>query len=206
MPRLPRLTALKLGLSVPTAPGIRRVESPAGGSTLITSAPMSQSSIEQNGPAMTWVRSSTRNPSSADVIASARQPSPRGAAAACGAAAATDPPRIRTATRRGLLVFGPSSSMQNSRLHPDRNDAIDPGHGVERIALRACETPHWPANRRLRLRLAPNQPSRSPRRSTGADSCQETRRNDPCLRLTPSTLSTAPSPPSPSTAPPPATP
>ena len=35
MLRLPRLTALKLGLSVPTAPGICRVESPAGGSTLI---------------------------------------------------------------------------------------------------------------------------------------------------------------------------
>ena len=28
MPRLPRLTALKLGLSVPRAPGICRVESP----------------------------------------------------------------------------------------------------------------------------------------------------------------------------------
>ena len=35
MLRLPRLTALKLGLSAPTAPGICRVESPAGGSTLI---------------------------------------------------------------------------------------------------------------------------------------------------------------------------
>ena len=30
MLRLPRLTALKLGLSVPTAPGICRVESPRG--------------------------------------------------------------------------------------------------------------------------------------------------------------------------------
>ena len=54
MLRLPRLTALKLGLSVPTAPGICRVESPAGGSTLMTSAPRSASSIAQNGPAITW--------------------------------------------------------------------------------------------------------------------------------------------------------
>jgi hypothetical protein len=33
------LTALKLGLSVPTAPGIVRGESPCGGSILMTSAP-----------------------------------------------------------------------------------------------------------------------------------------------------------------------
>ena len=58
MPRLPRLTALKLGLSVPDAPAIRRVESPSGGSTLITSAPMSHSCIAQNGPAITCVTSS----------------------------------------------------------------------------------------------------------------------------------------------------
>ena len=36
-----------------------------------------------------------------------------------------------------------------------------------RMALRILT---WPANRRLRLRLAPNQPSRSPRRFHGADS------------------------------------
>src|SRR5258706_2952431 len=66
MLRLPRLTALKLGLSAPTAPGICRVESPAGGSILITSAPRSASSIEQNGPAMTCVTSSTRSPFSAE--------------------------------------------------------------------------------------------------------------------------------------------
>src|SRR5437763_4955213 len=63
--RLPRFTALKLGLSAPTAPGIWRVESPAGGSILITSAPRSASSIAQKGPAITCVASSTRRPSSA---------------------------------------------------------------------------------------------------------------------------------------------
>src|SRR5437867_5828683 len=62
--RFPRLTALKLGLSAPTAPGICRVESPAGGSILMASAPRSASSIAQNGPAITCVTSSTRNPSS----------------------------------------------------------------------------------------------------------------------------------------------
>jgi len=66
--RLPRLTALKLGLSVPTAPGIVRVESPFGGSILITSAPRSASSIVQNGPAITWVRSTTRRPASAPLL------------------------------------------------------------------------------------------------------------------------------------------
>src|SRR6185436_9892170 len=66
MLRLPRLRALKPGLSVPTAPGICRVESPAGGSTLMRSAPRSASSIAQNGPAITCVTSSTRRPSRAD--------------------------------------------------------------------------------------------------------------------------------------------
>ena len=65
MLRLPRLTALKLGLSVPDAPGICRVESPAGGSTLMTVAPRSASIIAQNGPAITCVTSSTRRPSRA---------------------------------------------------------------------------------------------------------------------------------------------
>src|SRR2546427_1729290 len=63
--RFPRLTALKLGLSPRTAPGICRVESPDGGSILITSAPRSARTIAQNGPAITWVTSSTRRPSSA---------------------------------------------------------------------------------------------------------------------------------------------
>src|SRR5947209_4578388 len=63
--RFPRLTALKLGLSAPTAPGICRVESPAGGSILTTSAPRSARSMAQNGPAITCVTSSTCRPSSA---------------------------------------------------------------------------------------------------------------------------------------------
>ena len=40
---------------------MRRVESPSGGSTLITSAPMSHSCIAQNGPAITCVTSRTRH-------------------------------------------------------------------------------------------------------------------------------------------------
>src|SRR5262249_26199831 len=65
IPRLPRLTALKLGLSRPDAPGMTRVESPAGGSTLITSAPRSASPIGQYGPPITRVTSRTRRPSRA---------------------------------------------------------------------------------------------------------------------------------------------
>src|SRR5262245_26905903 len=44
---------------------MRRVESPPGGSTLITSAPRSASCIAQNGPAITCVTSRTRIPSRA---------------------------------------------------------------------------------------------------------------------------------------------
>src|SRR5678815_3008165 len=64
MPCLPRLTALKAGLSLPRAPAMLRVESPAGGSTLMTRAPMSASNIAQYGPAITWVASRTTMPSS----------------------------------------------------------------------------------------------------------------------------------------------
>ena len=64
MPSLPRLTALNAALSLPRAPAMLRVESPAGGSTLITRAPMSASNIAQYGPAITWVASRTTMPSS----------------------------------------------------------------------------------------------------------------------------------------------
>ena len=62
MLRFPRLTALKAGVSFPAAPGIWRVESPVGGSTLTTMAPRSASIIEQYGPAITCVTSRTRMP------------------------------------------------------------------------------------------------------------------------------------------------
>jgi len=64
MPCLPRLTALKAGLSLPRAPAMLRVESPEGGSTLMTRAPISASNIAQYGPAITWVVSRTTMPSS----------------------------------------------------------------------------------------------------------------------------------------------
>src|SRR5436190_13665809 len=64
IPCLPRLTALKAGLSLPRAPAMLRVESPAGGSTLMTRAPISASNIAQYGPAITWVASRTTMPSS----------------------------------------------------------------------------------------------------------------------------------------------
>src|SRR3546814_6467588 len=43
----------------PMAP---RVWSPVGGSTLMTSAPISARSMQANGPAMTWLTSKTRMP------------------------------------------------------------------------------------------------------------------------------------------------
>src|SRR5687767_10095170 len=63
MPSLPRFTALNAGLSLPRVPAMTRDESPAGGSTLITRAPMSASNIPQYGPAITWVASRTVMPS-----------------------------------------------------------------------------------------------------------------------------------------------
>src|SRR5512145_192308 len=58
-----------------------RVSSPrSGSSTLITSAPMSPSSIVQNGPASTRVRSMTFSPSSAGICGTCRSVAPsRGA-------------------------------------------------------------------------------------------------------------------------------
>ncbi len=53
------------GAVVPARAPICRVGSPSGGSTLITSAPMSHSCIAQKGPAITCPTSSTRIPSSA---------------------------------------------------------------------------------------------------------------------------------------------
>src|SRR5690606_1027747 len=64
MPCLPRLTALNAALSPLLAPAIVRVVSPAGGSTLMTRAPMSASNIAQYGPAITWLASRTTMPSS----------------------------------------------------------------------------------------------------------------------------------------------
>src|SRR5579884_2518775 len=46
-----------------------RQGSPASGSTLITSAPISASSEDASGPAMIWLQSSTCTPSSAPCIA-----------------------------------------------------------------------------------------------------------------------------------------
>src|SRR3990170_2148962 len=62
---LPRLTAMKYVASPPAKGGQPRVSSPLpGSSTLMTSAPMSASSMEQKGPASTRVRSTTRIPAS----------------------------------------------------------------------------------------------------------------------------------------------
>src|SRR5262245_50203594 len=68
MPCLPRLTALKAGLSSPRAPAMLRVQPPLGGPTLNTRAPMSARNSGQYGPAMTWVASRTTMPSSNEAV------------------------------------------------------------------------------------------------------------------------------------------
>src|SRR5262245_2033837 len=55
-----------------------RAPSPPGGSTLTTSAPKSASSIEQSGPAIACVKSSTRMPSSGGVTPATVSPFGRG--------------------------------------------------------------------------------------------------------------------------------
>src|SRR5690606_22920533 len=62
--RLLRLNAICTGLSsrIHGRPRVRP-RSPAGDSTLMTSAPMSPRYIEQVGPAPTWEKSTTRTPS-----------------------------------------------------------------------------------------------------------------------------------------------
>ena len=65
MPRLSRFIARNVPLwpFLPAAP--RRMSSPPGGSTLMTSAPMSARFIVQNGAAIAWVTSITRRPARA---------------------------------------------------------------------------------------------------------------------------------------------
>ena len=63
--RLLRFMLMKPRLSSPFSLkpiALRDWSPPSGGSTLITSAPMSPSSMQQKGPAMTWLRSRTRRP------------------------------------------------------------------------------------------------------------------------------------------------
>src|SRR5512139_1318485 len=64
-PRLPRFTLAKTPLMPGSGPAeMKRVLSPAGGSTLITSAPMSAMIWVQYGPITIAVRSTTRTPDS----------------------------------------------------------------------------------------------------------------------------------------------
>ena len=65
MPRLLRLIVRNVPLWPFRLAEPRRMSSPVGGSTLMTSAPMSARFIEQNGAAMACVRSMTRRPASA---------------------------------------------------------------------------------------------------------------------------------------------
>src|SRR5215831_16328570 len=60
--RLLRLSATKLTLSPSRIGGVARPMSPCGGSTLITSAPMSASSVPASGPAMKFASSMTLHP------------------------------------------------------------------------------------------------------------------------------------------------
>src|SRR5690349_5875728 len=58
------LLRLNIGKKPAPAPTRRRVFSPPSGSTLITSAPMSASTMPQVGPITMWVNSPTRRPCS----------------------------------------------------------------------------------------------------------------------------------------------
>ena len=71
MLRLPRLCPSKYEEKPSGLSPLARPISPPGGSTLITSAPMSASSNVANGPCWARVKSSTRTPVSADAGAPA---------------------------------------------------------------------------------------------------------------------------------------
>src|SRR5690606_22015553 len=57
------LFRLNIGKKPAPDPNSLRVESPPGGSTLITSAPKSANNMPQVGPIAIWVNSTTRRPS-----------------------------------------------------------------------------------------------------------------------------------------------
>jgi hypothetical protein len=58
------LLRLNMGKKPEPAPSRRRVRSPSIGSILMTSAPMSASTMPQVGPITMWVNSTTRRPAS----------------------------------------------------------------------------------------------------------------------------------------------
>ena len=69
-----RFSAVKLTLSPFRIGGVARLMSPPGGSTLMTSAPMSASSVPHSGPAMKFANSMTRMPASGLLIESSVLP------------------------------------------------------------------------------------------------------------------------------------
>src|SRR5450756_831673 len=66
-----RLLRLKTGNSADPKPTLARVRSPSGGSTLMTSAPRSASTMLHDGPITVWPNSSTRMPESGSPSAAA---------------------------------------------------------------------------------------------------------------------------------------
>src|SRR5689334_25323998 len=67
------LLRLNMGKKPAPEPSSLRVLSPATGSTLITSAPRSASTMPQVGPITMWVNSTTRTPSYGSGLASAME-------------------------------------------------------------------------------------------------------------------------------------
>src|SRR5215208_3606279 len=119
--RLPRLSDWKYFPSLGTTAPLLRRASPASGSTLITSAPMSESWMPTIGPATIWENSRTRMPASAPA-------SPE--AGACGGA-----PRPPVASR------APISAPRQAQATGGDDAALDLG-GAAADRGRDCPQVH----------------------------------------------------------------
>src|ERR1700730_13253654 len=146
-----RLTERKYVASPPVKGGQPRVSSPLpGSSTLMTSAPMSPSDIEQNGPASTRVRSMTRMPASGG-----RGCRFTGAFFLAVATGSSSPDAFGQALGNGcdLLTAGTGSTPEEPR--PVREAHVGEGkHIVERFDAHAGADPDA-----ARLRSMAEEPS-----------------------------------------------
>ena len=150
---------LPLGSALGIRPSRESLARRASPAAPLTAQPTLQESAPFHG-ADSWpgerrlrLRSPPNQPSRSPRRSTAQTPGPE--SVACGSAhRPTNPPGVRAVPRRRLLARRASPAAPLT-AQPTLQESA-PFHGAD----------SWPGERRLRLRSPPNQPSRSPRRST----------------------------------------
>src|SRR5262245_44338620 len=150
-----RFTDMKYVASPPVKGGQPRVSSPLpGSSTLMTSAPMSPSDMEQNGPASTRVRSMTRTPASGGRGVFLTEAFLTGAFCLPVATEASSPHALGQALGDGCDLLAPGAGAPPEEAGPVREAHVgEVKHIVERFDAHARADPD-PS----RLRAVTEQP------------------------------------------------